>query len=176
MTVIDPPQSINTFFAFASDKGVIAGSYVDAGHASHGFVRTPQGKFKTFDAPNGDPDIAVTGINNAGDVTGYFGDNGSVDGFIRTADGTFTLFQPPGLGAVPVSINAKGETTGDYSGNGKSVGFFRKPNGKITSFRVPNSNGDTVPTGVNSAGVVAGFAYVKRAKHTSEIIGFIRTP
>lgn len=156
---------------------MIAGSYADSDHASHGFVRTPDGTFTTFDAPAGNLGILAGSINNNADIAGFFLDqNGAQHGFVRSADGTFTPFDAPGPGTAPLSINLKGEITGVYSANGETAGFIRKANGRITSFRAPHSNGYTQPEGINSAGAVAGFAYIKSARHTFEITGFIRTP
>ena len=37
-----------------NDLGAITGYYLDANNVYHGFVRSPEGKFTTFDAPGAD--------------------------------------------------------------------------------------------------------------------------
>lgn len=75
------PRSINA-------AGAITGHYADAQAVIHGFVRSPLGKFTTFDAPG--PAGAAGGgifpesINDAGAVTGHYTDAaGMSHGFLR---------------------------------------------------------------------------------------------
>jgi hypothetical protein len=65
--------------------GSIAGSYVDAEGAQHGFVRNPYGTITSFDPPKGGQTTA-SGINDSGVITGsYFYDwNTQIpQGFLR---------------------------------------------------------------------------------------------
>lgn len=67
------------------DNGDIAGSYSDATGTQHGFVRNPYGTITTFDPPEGNQTVS-TGINDLGEVTGYYqyhAGNGPPVGFIR---------------------------------------------------------------------------------------------
>jgi hypothetical protein len=71
--------------------GTVTGFYVDQNYVYHGFLRTRDGKFTTFDAPT-----AGTGewqgtqpmtINPEGAITGFYTDaNNAVHGFLRLAD------------------------------------------------------------------------------------------
>jgi hypothetical protein len=68
-------------------EGAITGSY-QGGTQIHGFLRSPDGTFTTFDAP-GSADTYPAGINPAGVIAGSYEYNVSattcclVDGFIR---------------------------------------------------------------------------------------------
>lgn len=96
------PSTINLF-------GVITGGYADASSANHGFVRSPDGKFATFDAPG-----AGTGsfqgtipisINLFGAITGYYVDNNNVaHGFVATpCDNSCEQGNQGAMAATPVS-------------------------------------------------------------------------
>ena len=70
--------------------------------------------FSSFEAPGagtlaGQGTLAV-GINSAGTVAGYYLDSSGVyHGFVRTATGTFTSFDPPGAATTEaLSINSAG--------------------------------------------------------------------
>ena len=46
-----PGSGFGTFPTSINDGGSITGHYTDANNVNHGFLRTPGGKFITFDAP-----------------------------------------------------------------------------------------------------------------------------
>src|ERR1700747_2548626 len=49
------PGDLNgTYPGGINNGGVITGSYQDANNAFHGFLRSPDGKFTTFEAPGAD--------------------------------------------------------------------------------------------------------------------------
>jgi hypothetical protein len=128
LTFFDPPGSQETDIPnnAINDFGAIAGDYrvCSADLSScrvHGFIRTPNGKYITFDAPGAGPDgyagggTYPQGINNLGEVSGYYGDANSVyHGFWRDADGSITRFDFPKANyfTLPLSINDAGTITG----------------------------------------------------------------
>ncbi len=87
------------------------------------------------------------GINDRGVIAGGFGDKYAVyHGFLRNPDGTFIVFDAPGVspgtgnyvGTEPQSLNARGEIIGNYLGaDFVAHGFLRAPDGKITIFDDP---------------------------------------
>ena len=85
------PSSIN-------DLGAIAGSYYDANGFSHGFLRSPEGKFTTFDVTGaGGYGSFPIALNLEGDIVGYYTDsNYSFHAFLRSPNGTFTTWSGPG--------------------------------------------------------------------------------
>ena len=75
------PKSINA-------AGAITGRFTDAQNVNHGFVRSPDGTFVTFDA--GDTNAGSgfgtfpESINNAGAITGHYTDSQGLNhGFLR---------------------------------------------------------------------------------------------
>ncbi len=167
--------------------GTITGSVTDNNFGTHGFVRTPDGKFTDFDVPGANPVLGCTcpdSINDRGVVTGYDIDtNGVGHGFLRTPDdGEISTFDVPeaGTGAsqgtYPVGITIFGVVAGYYvDPSNVSHGFLRTADGKISTFDVPEAGTSayqgTTPGGVNNLGAIAGY-YVDL---NYVIHGFLRT-
>ncbi|MGA7048496.1 MAG: hypothetical protein WBY98_19685, partial [Candidatus Sulfotelmatobacter sp.] len=84
--------------------GAIAGNYVEASNAFRSYLFQPDGTFATFEAPGagtgfyqGTQVAIIDGLNPAGAITGGYVDASNVyHGYIRSAHGTFTIFQAPG--------------------------------------------------------------------------------
>lgn len=149
-----------------NDVGEITGYYTDGNGASHGFVRTPDGKITTFDAPGASEGTYPGNINNFGVIAGTFYDTNYVGhGFVRTADGRITTFDPPNSFTGPTSygtlngfINDWGVIAGSYFDASTYVeyGYIRWPDGQFTEFAAPKAgtvvkNGDQSGTTVYAA-------------------------
>lgn len=145
------PDSGQGTFAFGTtDAGTVVGSYTDGNGVSHGFVRAPDHKFTTFDAPHagnmpdsGEGTFALA-INPAGAVSGLYVDaNNVAHAFVRSHNGTITSFDPSGsvfTNGDTLGINPAGAVSGGYTdSNGVSHGFVRSPSGTITSFDAPGA-------------------------------------
>jgi hypothetical protein len=156
-------------------SGRIAGYYLDANFAGHGFLRARDGTITTFDPP-GSLATDVHSINAAGAITGEFlvlEDRREIyRGFVRAPDGTITTFDPPGSAStLAFSINAAGAIAGLYSDTSSGAhGFVRAPSGKFTTFDVPDYLADV--TSINDLGVVTG-SYCDAAWRYH---GFVRAP
>ena len=119
--------------------GAIAGIYIDANSVQHGFLRSPNGKFATFDAPDagtgsgqgtGCPSDCSVSLNDWGAITGtYIDANFNYHGYLRTPKGTVATVDPPGsVFTSPSGINDSGAITGTYiDANGVYHGFVRIP-------------------------------------------------
>lgn len=153
-------------------EGTITGSVTDNGNGTHGFVRSPEGRFTDFDAPGADPVVGCTcpnSINDLGVIAGNTIDTGSVShGFIRTPDGLFITFDdsqaPAGTGAnqgtTPAAITDFGVIAGNYvDGNNLSHGFVRTPDGNIATFDAPGASQGTYVGNINNFGAIAGTFY-----------------
>ncbi len=170
-------------------SGEMVGSYIDSSNARHGFVRSAGGTFTEFDPPGsttttvsggGLSGTQATSIDTAGDVAGSYTDANFVrHGFLRTADGTITSFDAPGVdltapsgelgGTFAINIDPSGSyIAGGYDdANGLAHGFVRASDGTITTFDAPNATtiapmGASLPLfgtsgfSVNALGEVAG--------------------
>ena len=182
------PSSIN-------DLNVITGSFYDATGLSHGFLRTPDGKFTTFDVPGaGANGTFPIGLNLEGAVVGYALDSNDLfHAFLRTSDGKIYAFVGPGscdtgtstgcYGNEATTINFWGISAGNFmdnSGYFVGHGLIRYPNGTLTTFEAPGAGtgtdqGTSCPgcaSGLNQWGAIAGiFSDANSVNH-----GFLRSP
>ena len=109
-----------TVAATIADLGAVTGCYVDGENVGHGFLRAPDGRVTTIDAPGAgskaDPQCsfpAPTGvpvaqgtyaanINLVGAVAGFYVDAHCVaHGFLRARDGAFITVDAPKAGNEP---------------------------------------------------------------------------
>jgi hypothetical protein len=162
------PSGINAW-------GVIAGSYQSADTVFHGFLRSPEGKFTTFQAPGADTTAGSyngtypNSINDLGAITGNYSDaNGFSHGFLRSPDGNITTFDVPGVGGygtTPRAINLEGAVVGVYTDSNYTFrAFLRSPDGKFTTWIGPDActgNGaagcyGSGASNINAFGTIAG--------------------
>ena len=116
-----------------NDIGEVVGNFVDVSGDNfhrHGFLRSSKGTFTTFDVP-GRTFTSPTGINNSGQIVGFYADdNFFFHGFVLNK-GVFTTVDVDFLEASEtqvLSINAKGEIVGAYfEANGTRHGFLGTP-------------------------------------------------
>ena len=144
--------------ALINNFGAIAGTYQDANNVFHGFVRSPEGKFTTFDAPGADTTAGdfngtfVNGINDAGAIAGFSVDaSGGAHGFLRSAEGAITTFDVIGSAqgtTTPNALNLEGAIVGFYADqNGVFRPFLRRPNGTFVTWSVPGECNASPATG-----------------------------
>jgi len=148
---LTPGDYNGTYSASVNVWGVITGSYQSSDTVFHGFIRTPDGKFTTFEAPGADTTVgsyngtSPSSINALGVITGIFWDaNGLGHGFLRSPEGKFTTFDVPGVGGgggtTPIAINLEGEIVGYYTDlNSSFRAFLRTPDGRFTTWIGPGA-------------------------------------
>jgi hypothetical protein len=168
-----PGDNNGTYPSGINGWGGVVGAYQDANSVFHGFLRSPEGKFKTFEVPGADLSpfngTSPSSINDLGAVAGsYYDANGFSHGFLRSPDGKFTKFDVPGVGgygSTPVAINLEGAVTGLYTDSNYSFhAFLRSPDGKFTTWIGPdactgNGNDGCFGSGasnINGFGTIAG--------------------
>ncbi|NVN89673.1 MAG: hypothetical protein HXX11_03645 [Desulfuromonadales bacterium] len=177
----------NVTRAFAiNGSGQVAGYCLGGYWGYHyGYVRSADGL--TFTPAIDDPAVvhapvsdasgtSVTGVNDNGQVTGYYTVSSATHGFLTNADHTqFTTIDYPSANAGTTyarGINNSGWVTGYYSSGPGTHGFVRNADGAFTAFEVPNSTlGFTYAYGINSSGQVVG-SYKGTDNHFH---GFIRS-
>jgi hypothetical protein len=170
ITTVDAPganagQGLGTEVTGINSSGEAAGFYSDSQQILHSFIRTSGGMLTEFDPPSATGSDAFC-INDGGGVAGGVLDVNGSHGFVRAADGSFTIFDPTGnasqVSAVfPIQINASGAIAGTYSDtNFVNHGFFRDANGTETVFDATGAGtafGEgTQAYDVNSSGVIVG--------------------
>jgi hypothetical protein len=184
-----------------NDSGTVVGYFaVDSNISS--FIRHPDGFSIQFDVPvevgnDGRLETTAESINADGVVAGrYYAclqpcTSATAGGFVRSPQGIFTLFSPPGTivglpveldepfgastrGPHQLSINQAGTVTGSYvDTEGAQHGFVRNPYGTITSFDPPRGK-QTTATSINDGGVIAGSYYYEWNAQIAQ--GFLRLP
>jgi hypothetical protein len=120
-----------------NNVGTIVGNYNDSNGISHGFIYN-NGNFTTLDVPASFGGVATgaaatlaTGINNSGEVVGFYGDilNGASYGFVYETEGPdagtyYTFSFPSSNYTYPLGINDQGTIVGYYvNANGIDEGF-----------------------------------------------------
>jgi hypothetical protein len=120
-----PGSGNGTFGVGVTPDGEIEGVFVDANGVLHGFVRSNQGTFSTFDAPGAGTGAGQGTLpesnNTLGAIAGNLIDGNFVNhGFLRAPDGAITSFDVPGTGTgagqgtIPLGNNNPGAITGEY--------------------------------------------------------------
>ncbi len=166
--------------------GTITGFYTDASGVQHGFLRSPTGRFTTFDPP-GSTFTYVGSISTSAEIAGAYCDTAAcspIHGFVRAANGTFTTFNSPaGSGGVspgiyaiapPPSINPAGTVGGTYFVLVPSYtehGFVRTKSGAFMTIDVPGAS-FTEGLAINPSGALIG----DFCNQTTCYTGFIRFP
>lgn len=164
-TTIDYPGAIyTTVNGGPSPQGDVVGTYIDAAHKTHGFLRTAKGTFTSIDYP-GAINTQINGwVNPSGSIVGQYVDTANkTHGFMLTAKGVFTSIDyPGGTSTVLSGINPEGQVIGNYCVPGH-CGAFTMSDGVFTPLTYPNTNiysGSTIsPTGATVSACVAEGKY-----------------
>jgi hypothetical protein len=112
--------------------------------------------FTTLNAPNSLGTTEAYGINDAGQVVGYFGVDGAYQGFVESG-GTFTTLDAGPNETEPAGINNAGEVVGSFF-NGGAHGFIES-HGEFTILTAPADPYATFAYGINNSDVVVGFNF-----------------
>ena len=127
----------------------------------------------SFQAP-GCQSTSPQSVNNSLSVTGNCSSSsdGSSHGFVRDAEGTITVFDPPGsIATTSVGINAAGAIAGYFQdSNLLRHGFVRSPEGSFKVFDLPGVLQNVA--GIDKSGTIVG-TYGGNGNPTH---GFVRSP
>src|SRR5712671_1363494 len=112
----------------------------------------PVYNYTTLDEPNQvGLTTQVTGINDAGQIVGFYSDASNDAGFLLSG-GTYTNFDDPlgANGTFATGINDVGQIVGSYlDAGGHQHGFFHSGGIYIT---LDDGTNGTAPLGINDAG------------------------
>lgn len=178
-TSFDAPGSIFTELSFISPTGVIVGLDLDSTSVSHGFILNG-GKYTTVDVP-GAAGTALSGISPSGEISGFTctdsacGNTGLANiehSFVRSKEGVFTIFDPPGaISSNASTVNPSGEVVGAYTDNAGNGHGYLFSHGTFTTVDFPgaiftfigggNPEGDVAGEYLDAAGVGHAFLLSK---------------
>jgi len=157
---VHPPKAKQTFLAGINASGEVAGSFIDYSGHEHGYVKNTDGTYTQIDIVGAFSGTRVTGINDAGQVTGNLF-SGISEAFFwdpahPEASGVFTA--PESIATYAVAINASGQIAGLYVDNFilRDHGFLRNPDGTFTKVWIAPHM--TVGA-LNNFGTIAGNAF-----------------
>src|SRR5689334_4711508 len=112
------------------------------------------GTYTNFDVPGAVATISL-GVNNSGDVVGFWLDETSVQGFLRQVNGTIAVINVSrGYETLPMAINGPGKIVGYYYASDSSIhGFLRNLAGEFTTINAPGAGWKayqgTIPCSIN---------------------------
>jgi len=160
-----------------NDSGQAVGYYstkADGTGPDYAYIYDEFGSvFELFNIP-GSTSAQATGINNSGNVCGYFVDAKGVNRGWVLIGGRFDILNVPGsTGTQALGLNNKGRVVGSYTDSaGNSHGFiYRESTQTFQSVDDPVGFGTTVVNGINDKGVLVGFFGTAPINS-----GFIATP
>lgn len=129
-TPIEYPDALGTYpLGIDNSSGIVGMWYTDP-RTTHGFYRSPSGRYSAVDVPVAGPGGTVSiGINDAGQIVGYYMDAAHhYHGFIQTRGQFDYLDVPDAVQTFPTHINSFGVIVGYYvdSAN-QNHGFVATP-------------------------------------------------
>jgi probable HAF family extracellular repeat protein len=159
-TTLDDPLGYGTMAEGINNAGLIVGNYQSAvgGSVSNNVFLYSSGSYTTIDVPLSDS--FTGGINDQGQIVGYYRDGHSnFHGFLYSG-GSYTTIDNPNnpQDSVAVGINNKGQIVGDYiEPNPSAIGHgYLYSNGTFTTLDVPGSSANQA-TAINDKGDIVGF-------------------
>lgn len=155
------PRSKTTQILGINDFGIAVGFYNDAKGNSHGFtLNQATGRFTPVLVP-GATSVTATGINDAGDVTGFSTSAGQTTSFLIKGGQLSGFTFPGGSNTQSLGVNNHDQMVGSYQdGAGVLHGFLLSDpltRAKWQSIDDPNGIGSTVVNGLNDKNQMVGF-------------------
>lgn len=118
------------------------------------------GVFEVITIPGAVGGAQATGINNSGEVCGFFIDSNQVNhGWLLNAGIFVQLDYPGSTFTQALGLNNRGRVVGTYmDASGLTHGFlYTVSSGQYVSIDDPNGVGATVVNGINDTGAIVGF-------------------
>jgi hypothetical protein len=123
------------------------------------FLRSRSGVTTEFSVPGDTGNVIAVAVNRSLTVAGLAGYAAGAyyHAFVRSADGTVTVFEMASDKITVAGINDVGTITGSLSVNDTpNEGFVRTSDGTITTFAPPNGSLTIVVLAINNFGTIAG--------------------
>jgi hypothetical protein len=134
--------AINESWAFSINTHAdIAGTYIDTGGLSHGYLRHADGSVEAIDYPGGN-NTQGFGVNDRGTVIGQYSDAAGVVHAFERVKGVYTNIDlPNGFQTVPLSVNNSNQVVGEFqpTADVTGTGFVLNPDGSFTLHNAPGA-------------------------------------
>ena len=154
-----------------NNAGAIVGSYYPSGtSAQAGYRRAANGSVTKLSDPNGANGTAAYGINNAGEIVGYYDTSSAVQYGFAYMNGAFKSFSHPRWRFLqPEGVNKYGAIVGTYLDSSSIMHGFLFTNGLFATLNFPGAS-NTAAMGINDSGEIVGWYVPKGAIYSQ---GFI---
>jgi uncharacterized membrane protein len=166
VTTIDDPNGTDTFCSNITPDGPIAivGQYTNFSGNLVGFLYE-KGKFTDIPGPTGATSSAAFGINDAGDIVGYYDDSNGSHGFLLKGNQYTPLDVPGATFTFALGINGRGDIVLSWE-NSSGVTESSLYNGKVyKTINVPGA-ADSFAEDLNNEGdIVYGWFDSTNKRH-----------
>lgn len=132
-TQVDYPGSADTIVGGIDARGDLVGGWDNGNNPLHGFIRTKQGEFISFDVPIAGATLTQPNdINAHGEIVGLYIDaSGQERGFVQQGLKFTRLRYPHAVTTTTWGINSRGQIVGNhYGSDGLSHGYLAVANKK----------------------------------------------
>jgi len=163
ITTVDLPFTYLRGVGDINDRGQIVGTYIDTDGVFRGFRREPDGEITPIDVPGAG--TLPLGIDNAGRVVGYYGDEGTtpnpdgsfppnkIHGFLWDEGRVTTLDVPGSLATYAFRLNNRGQITGGYYDPAGTQHGFVLERGRYRTL-TPPGRVESTALGINDRGQI----------------------
>jgi uncharacterized membrane protein len=147
-----------------NDRGVAVGFYNDARGAAHSYTHdVATGSFTPIRLPVQADAVTAAGINNEGDIAGFYTVGQKTSGFRLEHNGHFqTLSFGSGANTQALGINRAEQVVGAYVDTAGTMHGFLWSKGRLTAIDDPMGARGSLVNGLNDRGQLVGF-YVDTA-------------
>lgn len=151
--IFAPPGADYTFAGDSDSSGRVAGHFTDT-VSRHGFICDGSG-YTIIDLP-GATATFIEGMNDLGDVAGYFDDGSNQrKGFLKTAASVTVIDVPGSLETYAEDVNDNGVVVGSFTVQTGIGHSFIYEAGNITRLDYPGA-ASTAARNINNNGVIVG--------------------
>jgi probable HAF family extracellular repeat protein len=139
-----------------NDQGQVTGEYELPSGAVYGYLLSG-GSYTTIN-PSNSSGSGAYGINNAGDIVGYYctNSNCTIAGFLQSGGNTTTITVPGATSTTAWGVNNSDDVVGYYTNASGVYGGFLWQEGQFTLLSDPLGV-QTYATGINDAGQIVGY-------------------
>jgi probable HAF family extracellular repeat protein len=121
--------------------------------------------------------VQITGINDLGQMVGWYQDTGNALHGLVVSNGIYNIFEEPlaGVGrTVAAGINNKGLLVGTFYADRSYDGYIKYGN-NLTVLQAPNADNYTSALGINDSGAVVGYYVSNNVDYGFEYVNGVYT-
>ena len=158
-----------------NNNGVAAGFYNDAAGASHGYLYWIQKRsFVPVRVPVKADSVVASGINDRGDVSGFYTVGKRTSAFVLTRHSFISINLGGKTNTQALGLNNKDQVVGSFvDAHGKMHGFVWR-NWNLTQVDNPNGSGGTLVNGIDNRNQIVGF-FVDAKGNTNGFVARLRS-